>query len=40
MKKILIANVGSTSYKNTLFEISDSEECAELFRSGMERFGF
>lgn len=37
MKKILIANVGSTSYKNTLFEISDSGECAELFRSGMER---
>lgn len=37
MKKILIANVGSTSYKNTFFEISDSGECAELFRSGMER---
>lgn len=37
MKKILIANVGSTSYKNTLFGISDSGECAELFRSGIER---
>ena len=37
MKKILIANVGSTSYKNTLFGISESGECTELFRSGIER---
>ena len=37
MKKILIANVGSTSYKNKLFQISDSGECVELFKSGAER---
>lgn len=37
MKKILIANVGSTSYKNTIFGISESGECTELFRSGIER---
>ena len=36
-KRILIANVGSTSYKYTLFDISSSEECKELVRGGMER---
>lgn len=37
MKKILIANVGSTSYKYTIFEISESGDCCELFRGGVER---
>ena len=37
MKKILIANVGSTSYKYTLFEISEEEGANRLVRGGMER---
>ena len=37
MKKILIANVGSTSYKYTVFEISENGDCRELFRGGVER---
>ncbi len=36
-KKILIANVGSTSYKYTLFDISENGACVELVRGGMER---
>jgi len=36
MKKILIANVGSTSYKYTLFEI-EGGACKELLRGGVER---
>ncbi len=37
MKKILIANVGSTSYKYTVFEISSKDGCKELVRGGVER---
>ena len=35
MKRILIANVGSTSYKYTVFDVS--ETCKELVRGGIER---
>ena len=37
MKKILIANVGSTSYKYTVFEIFSKDGCKELVRGGVER---
>ncbi len=37
MKRILIANVGSTSYKYTVFDISEDGVCNELFRGGVER---
>jgi len=37
MKKILIANVGSTSYKYTVYEISQAMECRELYRGAAER---
>ena len=37
MKRILIANVGSTSYKYTLFDASADGTCNELVRGGMDR---
>ncbi len=37
MKRILIANVGSTSYKYTLFDASADGTCHELVRGGMDR---
>ncbi len=37
MKKILIANVGSTSYKYTLFDIDANGASTELVRGGIER---
>ena len=37
MKRILIANVGSTSYKYTLFDADASGTCKELLRGGMDR---
>ena len=37
MKRILIANVGSTSYKYTLFDASADGSCRELLRGGMDR---
>ncbi len=37
MKRILIANVGSTSYKYTAFGISSDGACVELARGGVER---
>ena len=37
MKRILIANVGSTSYKYTLFDASADGSCKELVRGGMDR---
>jgi len=37
MKTILIANVGSTSYKYTVFGISSDGSCKELVRGGAER---
>ena len=37
MKRILIANVGSTSYKYTLFDASADGTCKELVRDGMDR---
>jgi len=37
MKKILIANVGSTSYKYTLYDISEKGDAIELVRGGIER---
>lgn len=37
MKRILIANVGSTSYKYTLFDASADGSYSELLRGGMDR---
>ncbi len=37
MKRILIANVGSTSYKYTLFDASADGSLNELIRGGMDR---
>ena len=37
MKRILIANVGSTSYKYTVFEVDSKGACIELVRGGIER---
>ncbi len=37
MKRILIANVGSTSYKWTLFDASADGSCKELVRGGLDR---
>lgn len=37
MKRILIANVGSTSYKYTLFDASADGSYGELLRGGMDR---
>ena len=37
MKRILIANVGSTSYKYTLFDASADGSAKELVRNGMDR---
>ncbi len=37
MKRILIANVGSTSYKYTLFDASADGSVKELVRGGMDR---